>query len=282
MTNGGSDAERVPTADSPPLPFPPMPTIVSTLAGGGGGKSTVAVNLAHELMARGYSITVLDCDAQSTATLLLGHSPSTSPLTEAPVSVDPSLGLTRRDVLPFGTLRLYRSGRSVSLASRSEFEAHIARGRKDSQLCLIDTAPGLGAGTLAALAAADLVLAIARPAPVSISCLVDTYNAAKHIAPGAQLRVVLNLVKSRRANARQIAAKIDEILPGTRFDTVIPDDADCEAAAAKAMAVRRYAPTSRSAQAFCTLTEDILLELGLPLRASPAAATFTEVANAAR
>ena len=52
-----------------------MRKIAVAMAKGGVGKTTTAVNLAHELALQGHRVLLVDCDTQAQASKFLGVSP---------------------------------------------------------------------------------------------------------------------------------------------------------------------------------------------------------------
>lgn len=153
-----------------------------TLAGqkGGGGKSTIAVNLAAEWLRRGRRVLLVDADPQGSALTWAevaaerGH--------EAPAVV--ALGDNIRQAL-----------------------AGLAGGY---EIVVVDTAGRQSARLAGALALADVALLPCQPSPADVWALagsVETITAVQQLRPELRAAVIVN-GKSRTAIARGVRSAI--------------------------------------------------------------------------
>ena len=128
-----------------------MPIVAITGRKGGIGKSTITANLAAELLALGWSVTVLDADPQQSLILWAGL----------------GNGILRDLVKP------------IDADSPAEFAAAVRKAATRADLVLIDTPPGFADPALLAALQADLVLLPAGPSPLDIMAARDAVAVAR-------------------------------------------------------------------------------------------------------
>lgn len=228
-------AQPAPVAPSPPpAPHPshPRARVVAIASGKGGvGKTNASVNLCIALTQRGHRTTLLDADlGLANADVLCGLLP-TKRLEQAVASLDPRPGSpTARSLSDIaidapGGFRLVPG--SVGIARLAELGpdqragllAGLADLERESDILVIDTAAGVGAGVLSMLNAADLGIVISTPEPTSIAdayalikCLVtqdDADRRSDRLLRGlsdASARPGLTLVVNQATSAREAHA----------------------------------------------------------------------------
>jgi flagellar biosynthesis protein FlhG len=164
------------------------PVVAITSGKGGVGKTSLSVNLAIALAARGLRVTVLDADlGLANADVLLGLAATT----RLDAAIEWTPGTRARPLESTAThapggFRLVpgASGqaRMASLTSiqRAGLLRAIADLDRTSDLVLIDTGAGLSAGVTNFLEVADLTLVVATPEPTSIT---DAYAVIKCVGP---------------------------------------------------------------------------------------------------
>lgn len=224
---------------------------VLTIAGakGGTGKTTTAVNLAAELAALVGTVELQDLDPQASATLALGRSPATAPL--------------EADVEDVGSgLRLRPGGRALALAGEREVRARLEDGRGSAAaLLVVDCPPFLGALSMAALAAADLVLVPLQPTPLALASLTDVAALLRELGRTPRLRAVLVQVNPRRLLTGDVRTRIEEVYPGSLYATEIPEDVKAAEAPGFGQPVGQYAAWSRAAGAYRELAGEVFRDL---------------------
>ena len=250
---------------------------------GGVGKTTTAVNLAAALAERGVRVLLVDVDAQGNAASALG----------APRGVRPNIfdallgGVALEDcILATGTERLDLvpssldlAGAELDLAALPEREQRLAaalggvRGRYE--IILIDCGPSLGLITLNALTAADQVLIPVQCeylALEGLAALIDTIaRVRRQLNPSlCMLGVVATMYDGRTRLARDVADELRRHI-NTLFETIIPRSVRLGEAPSHQMAVLQYAPSSRAAEAYRELAEEVLARLNSGLAAAPQA-----------
>lgn len=227
---------------------------------GGYGKTTTTLSLGSAIAARGLHVVVADLDAQASATLALGQPATDFPLTTA---------LRTLDVVPrgtshrTGTFRLAPGGRMLAAATSRDIHRHLDRVSVGADVLLVDTAPGLGVGTLEGLRRASLTLIPLRPTPPAITTLGDTLTALAHVSSAPRARAVLTQVNSRRGMVNVVSAGLRARHPGVLYDVAVPDDARCEQAVLAKCPVTVFAPRSKASIAYEQLADVVLADLGI-------------------
>jgi chromosome partitioning protein len=206
-----------------------MAIIAVTGRKGGIGKSTIAANLAAEMVAMGRSVIVLDADPQRS---LVGWA-----------------GL--------GDSILATLVRPVDASNAAQFRRAAETAAKDVERVLIDTPPGFTDPALLA----DLVLLPAGPSSLDIMAARDAislaHQAQKERGNG---KPVVRLIPSKVVNTRlghQLEDSLREL--GERVLTPIGQRAVvAEAALTRltGLTVREFARTSQSAEEFEALTSN--------------------------
>jgi cellulose biosynthesis protein BcsQ len=190
---------------------------VATLKGGN-AKTTTCVALAAVLAELGLNVALADADPQSTATMILGLKPVAEPWSAEPVEL-------YLKELRAGSITLVRGGRPLRLASASQREAFFDRDDLRTDVVIIDTAPGEVELVDAALRRSDLVLIPVEPSPLSLTGMTDIAGLVARIDAPPRVRTVLTRVHRIRVSTRQLAERVERLMPGTLCRTLVPEDA---------------------------------------------------------
>jgi flagellar biosynthesis protein FlhG len=182
-----------------------VPVVALTSGKGGVGKTSLAVNLAIKLSARGCRVSLLDADlGLANADLLCGLNPTTR-LDAAIDSASPE-HVRRLDQIAVkapGGFRLVPGAVGVARIAnltppqREVILDGLADLERESDLILVDTGAGLGDGVTTFLREADLVLVVATPEPTSIA---DSYALMKCLVQEGRAPVfalITNMVQSQ-------------------------------------------------------------------------------------
>jgi len=240
---------------------------------GGVGKTTSAVNLTATLTEAGKKVLLCDFDPQANATSGLGIEKkkirrsvydvvvNDVPATEAIVKT--KFG----DVLPASA---DLAGATVELITMTEpnyrLKHALAPVKNDYDLILIDCPPSLEMLTLNGLAAADGILVPVQCEYYALEGLADLMTtlrlAKKRMNPSLEIfGVLLTMFDGRTNFSTQVAQEVRHHFPGKVFANVIPRNVRLAEAPSHGLPVTVYDRTSRGAQAYRAVTEEILKKL---------------------
>ncbi len=204
---------------------------------GGGGRTTVALNLAYELCQQGLRVLLIDGDANGGIGLSVDPSLATGPglvrfvldgLNWRECAVDTNTeGLT---LVPRGLLPPEERARFVSGLEHGRLSALLEASADCHDIALIDTAAGGARATLAALKVADYSLGIVPADPMGLRGVADLLRMIGWLRrEGARIRlmgIVPTMVDLREAtSSTAIRALWGEYPEGSVFDTFLPRDA---------------------------------------------------------
>ncbi len=246
---------------------------------GGVGKTTTTSNLGIGLVNQGKRVLLIDADAQGSLTASLGFSePDKINISLATimanlineVEMEPEYGILKHDegidLMP-GNIEL--SGLEVSLVNVMSRERilcnYIEQEREKYDYILIDCMPSLGMITINALAAADSILIPVQAAylPVKgLEQLIKTIGKVKRqINPKLEIEgILLTMVDNRTNFARDISNLLIENY-GDRvkiFKNSIPMSVRAAEISAEGISIYKHEPNGKVADAYHSLTEEVL------------------------
>ncbi len=256
-----------------PQQRPATPSIWAVATNKGGiGKTTLTVNLGAALAQRGWHVLLVDLDKQGHSGLHLGrareqvdrqHSLAAivEKLPVADAIAETAIG--GLDLLPMhpdmvylepqlGNLRLHWLRRALQL---------LPHGRYD--LVLLDTPP-TGNLLTAALIAADRAIIPIIPEPLALEGLGDIMASVQDVrdtldAGPERLYLVVNRWREQTKLARSIRDSLGRLqLPITTLTTRINIDIALPEASGAQLPVLSYRPSSRAAQQFQALADELL------------------------
>ena len=251
---------------------------------GGVGKTTTAVNLGSALAMQDQRVLVVDLDPQGNASSGLGHHKA---LVEQGIA-EVLLGLALMpDILrPTPVDGLHLAPASPALVGLEVELVEVARREHrlkdaltlvahDYDFVLLDCPPALNLLTVNALTAASGVLIPLQAeyyAMEGLSELLRTIGAVrKGLNPTLERTgIVLTMVDPRTNLASDVATQARQVFGGEVFETVIPRNVRLGEAPSFGQPVHVYAGTSRGAQAYHELADEVMLRAGV--RQAPAAA----------
>ena len=242
---------------------------------GGTGKTTVTVNLAAEFAARGQRVLLIDLDSQGHCAVGLGTKVGAGETAVHRLFVDPAARLgdaIRATALDNLWLAIadprfdHGQGERNDLRLRQALEHENCADRFD--IVLIDTPPSLDALLMNALLAAQHVLVPYVPHPLSFEGvrqlvralfpIMTRQNRALKIL-GFVPTMVAEHIRQHRSVSGQVTREFGSarVLPGVRSDIRLAESF------AVGQPIRVYAPRSRGADDFATLTDELASRLSV-------------------
>jgi chromosome partitioning protein len=229
---------------------------IATLKGGN-GKTTTSLAVAAVLAEKGLSVVLVDSDPQSTATMIFGMKPVAEPWTAEPVEL-------YLKPLEAGSITLVRGGRPLRLATEQQRDAFFDRSDIQADIMIIDTAPGEIELVDSALQYSDLVLIPVEPSPLSLTGMTDVAQLAKRLQPPPPIRTVLTRVHKVRNATRELAERVERLLPGSLCRAMIPEDARVVDSPDFGLPVTLSDRHCRASEAYRELVEELYPALLVP------------------
>lgn len=197
-----------------------MRVLTVALLKGGSGKTTTSLAMAAVLAEQGRSVVLVDADPQATATMTFGMKPVAEPWAVEPIDL-----YVKELELHGGSLTLVRGGRPLRLADERQREAFFDSAGTEADVMIVDTAPGEIELVHSALRRSDLLLIPVEPSPLSLTGMMDVAELAGRLQPPPLIRSVLTRVHRVRNATRDLATRVEMLLPGTLCATMIPENA---------------------------------------------------------
>jgi chromosome partitioning protein len=236
---------------------------------GGVGKTTTAASLGGALALAGERVLVVDLDAQRNLSMALGVKAARKNESVLEVFFSwASLSSTSWGT-PLENLSLVPSHEEMRLAERflpirRDYEkilTTVARRETGFDFILFDCPPSLGAVTLNALCACDLVIIPVVPEVFAVDGLFNVLAYHKRLTQqgkvNAEARILVSMLDNRLGIHRTILPKLKMEFGAQLYQTVIQVDTRLRESALSAMPIGKFSPSSRAARQFNELAEEI-------------------------
>lgn len=236
---------------------------------GGVAKTTSTASLAGAFNNLGYNVLVADLDAQANLTSAFGMKPAESkqsildvffnwsPLSGARISTS----TPRIDLVPAHP-DLVLAERFLPVRKNFDGILRQAISRSDEyDFILLDCPPFLGAVTLNALNAADLLIIPTVPEVFSWESLLKTTRYAEKVIantnPNLKYHILICILDARLRIHREITQQYHQRFGDQLLHTVIQVDTKLRESAVAGVPINQYEPNTRSARQYHALAQEI-------------------------
>lgn len=245
-------------------------TIAVSNEKGGVAKTTSTLSLGAALAELNHRVLLVDLDPQANLSLALGLETGEAEITSANVLIEqvPAKSAIRRtdvanlDLLPSNS-RIESAEQYLPM--RSNYLSTLRNALVTSALAyeyiLLDCPPALGAITLNALSAADLLIIPTQAEYFSAYALRNMMGSIRRIRqesnPNLAYRILVTLLDRRNRTHRNIFEQLQTTFGQGVFTTVIEIDTKLRESPIAGMPITQYRPTSRGSQQYRVLAQEL-------------------------
>lgn len=247
-------------------------TIAVSNEKGGVAKTTTSLSLGAALAEIGFKVLLVDLDPQANLTLALGYEPGEAVKTSANVLIEGTSLQNAIRVTDIEHLELVpcngrmesaeqflpiRNNYLLTLRSTLEPVAHLGY-----DYVILDCPPSLGAITLNALAAANLLLIPTQAEYFSAYALRNMMTTVRRIRkeanPNLAYRILVTLMDRRNRTHRSIHEQLVATFGEGVFKTVIEMDTKLRESPIAGQPITRYRPNSRGSLQYRVLAQELI------------------------
>lgn len=245
-------------------------TIAVSNEKGGVAKTTSTLSLGAALAELNHRVLLIDLDPQANLSLALGLETGEAELTSANVLIENTTikSSIRKTDVP--NLDLVPSNSRIEnaeqyLPMRSNYLATLRNALMMAALTydyvLLDCPPALGAITLNALSAADLLIIPTQAEYFSAYALRNMMGSIRRIRqesnPNLAYRILVTLLDRRNRTHRNIFEQLQTTFGQGVFTSVIEIDTKLRESPIAGMPITQYRPTSRGSQQYRVLAQEL-------------------------
>jgi len=239
---------------------------------GGVAKTTTTFSLGASLVEMGKKVLLLDIDPQGNLTLANGLEPGKSLQTAAEVLLDgiplgqaiQETNLTGLKIVPSST-RMLDAEHFLPVRMNYQFMLRDGLNAIETQefdFILIDCPPSMGAITINALTAANLLIIPTQAEYFSAYALRDMMTiirrTRKDTNPDLAYRILITLLDERNRAHRAIREQLQQTFGAGLFNAVIEIDTRLRESPIVGQSIVQYRPNSRGAQQYRVLAQELL------------------------
>lgn len=247
-------------------------TIAISNEKGGVAKTTTTLSLGGALAELGHKVLLLDMDPQANLTLALGFEPGEASKTSANVLIESAplqsaihkTDFERLDLVPCNA-RIESAEQFLPVRTNYLTTLRAALEAIPSlsyDYTLLDCPPSLGAITLNALAASDLLLIPTQAEYFSAYALRNMMTVIRRIRkeanPNLAYRILVTLLDRRNRTHRSIYEQLVSTFGDGMFETVIEMDTKLRESPIAGQPITRYMPSSRGSLQYRVLAEELM------------------------
>jgi chromosome partitioning protein len=246
-------------------------TIAISNEKGGVAKTTTTLSLGAALAELGKKILLIDMDPQGNLTLALGVQPGSVEHTSAEILLDAAPLLDHRIVTNIKNVDMIPANSSVENVEQvlpvyinytTRLKVAIQSTELPYDVILIDCPPSLGAVTINALVAANLLVIPTQAEYFSAYALRDMMNIIRQVRaednPNLAYRILITLLDQRNRTHRNIHEQLDRTFGEGLFKTIIEVDTKLRESPILGMPITQYRPNSRGAMQYRSLAEELV------------------------
>lgn len=238
---------------------------------GGVAKTTSTLSLGAALAELNYRVLLVDLDPQANLSLALGLETDEASITSANVLIEGVAIKTAIRTTEIRNLSLVPSNFKIEnaeqfLPMRTHYLTTLRSALEADALpydyILFDCPPALGAITLNALAAANLLIIPTQAEYFSAYALRNMMGTIRRIRqevnPGLAYRILVTLLDRRNRTHRNIFEQLQATFGQGVFTTVIEIDTKLRESPIAGVPIVHYKPTSRGAQQYRVLAQELI------------------------
>jgi chromosome partitioning protein len=246
-------------------------TIAVSNEKGGVAKTTTTMSLGASLGEQGLKVLLIDLDPQGNLTLATGLEPKDVTRSSADVLLDgvpmkeiiTQTNITNIDIVPCNS-RMEMSEQSLPLKRKY---THVLREAIEKvslsyDFIMLDCPPALGAITVNALTASDLLIIPTQAEYFSAYALRDMMNLIRKVRtqtnPALAYRILITLLDQRNRTHRTIREQLQQTFGAGLFETVIEIDTRLRESPIVGMPITQYKPNSRGSQQYRVLAQELI------------------------
>jgi chromosome partitioning protein len=246
-------------------------TIAVSNEKGGVAKTTSTLSLGAALAELNHRVLLIDLDPQANLSLALGLETGEVETTSANVLVENAAIKTAIRKTDVTNLSLVPSHSRIESAEQylpmrsnylSTLRNAIQAGALSYDYILLDCPPALGAITLNALSAADLLIIPTQAEYFSAYALRNMMGSIRRVRqesnPNLAYRILVTLLDRRNRTHRNIFEQLQTTFGQGVFTTVIEVDTKLRESPIAGMPITQYRPTSRGSQQYRVLAQELI------------------------
>lgn len=238
---------------------------------GGVAKTTSTLSLGAALAELDHRVLLIDLDPQSNLSLALGFEAGDNEITSASVLIENAALKTAIRKTEVKNLDIVISNARIEgaeqfLPMRSQYMSTLRNALEAASLpydhILLDCPPALGAITLNALSAADLLIIPTQAEYFSAYALRNMMGTIRRVRqesnPNLAYRILVTLLDRRNRTHRNIFEQLQATFGQGVFTTVIEIDTKLRESPIAGVPITQYKPASRGSQQYRILAQELI------------------------